>query len=613
VTAPPDFAGYGRVVAWRRWRLSFGRPKPCVWTTQNIKERDNHLVGHDDDDGRCGLESERRRHQWQFGGGYSPQFSPVEAYGTNLWVEITNLTNNAADFMVSNTIADVEYEVQSTTNLAGSQWIFEGFFYGSEITNWTPTSAMATNYPNLFYRIRSWQSSDGSGIPDWWDLKYFGTTGIDPYADPDGDGWNNLQEFQNGTDPTVFNTPPAPQGVTASLHQVSNTATVSWLPDTGNITSYTVEKTDSNTGTVQYSNVTASATSYLDYISSDTPDFFNGDNYDVSYQVKANYTGGSSAWSASTPLQQPTVSASITPGANGSTDLAISGLPANAVTVRLVFIDSYADFFYNDHSFDYVENIPISSFTNGLFQVPAAWQPVPDAYDDPPDTVYVESIDTNGNASAASLLNSSSWSPLFFDGRMQLKQNLKFLLRAATMDNSFGYYTDSGSGVYSARTFSSSYAEASFYQNYTYFSENEGAYIADNPPFLNVLQPFQDNYLYENCVFNTSLLNGGFLATGILQHGFGPSNDYLIFSNTLAYTFIPPITNGTPIAALGPDQAQWLATGQFIRDPSYLTEIGVNHSTYTNTMLSGVRNIFGLRSSQRKLHGPTAAVPQPSL
>jgi subtilisin family serine protease len=45
--------------------------------------------------------------------------------------------------------------------------------------------------------------TDGNGLPDWWELQYFGhLTGTDPAADPDHDGADNLAEFLAGTDPT---------------------------------------------------------------------------------------------------------------------------------------------------------------------------------------------------------------------------------------------------------------------------------------------------------------------------------------------------------------------------------------------------------------------------
>jgi hypothetical protein len=46
--------------------------------------------------------------------------------------------------------------------------------------------------------------SDGGGLPDWWQLQYFGQLGVDPNADPDGDGISNLQEYQNDTAPTDY-------------------------------------------------------------------------------------------------------------------------------------------------------------------------------------------------------------------------------------------------------------------------------------------------------------------------------------------------------------------------------------------------------------------------
>jgi subtilisin family serine protease len=45
--------------------------------------------------------------------------------------------------------------------------------------------------------------TDGNGLPDWWELQYFGhLTGTDQMADPDHDGMNTLAEWFAGTNPT---------------------------------------------------------------------------------------------------------------------------------------------------------------------------------------------------------------------------------------------------------------------------------------------------------------------------------------------------------------------------------------------------------------------------
>ena len=44
--------------------------------------------------------------------------------------------------------------------------------------------------------------SDGNGLPDVWENMYFGTIGVNPNDDPDGDGLSNYQEYLLGTNPT---------------------------------------------------------------------------------------------------------------------------------------------------------------------------------------------------------------------------------------------------------------------------------------------------------------------------------------------------------------------------------------------------------------------------
>ncbi|MGB4219549.1 MAG: hypothetical protein WBK63_10750, partial [Bacillota bacterium] len=50
------------------------------------------------------------------------------------------------------------------------------------------------------------RDSNDDGVPDWWNVKY----GFDPLVglevngDLDGDGYTNIEEYLNGTDPDQY-------------------------------------------------------------------------------------------------------------------------------------------------------------------------------------------------------------------------------------------------------------------------------------------------------------------------------------------------------------------------------------------------------------------------
>ena len=57
---------------------------------------------------------------------------------------------------------------------------------------------------------------DANGLPIAWELSNFGHTGVDPSADPDGDGMNNRQEYLAGTDPNSAGSRLVITSITAS-------------------------------------------------------------------------------------------------------------------------------------------------------------------------------------------------------------------------------------------------------------------------------------------------------------------------------------------------------------------------------------------------------------
>jgi hypothetical protein len=184
------------------------------------------------------------------GGGYGTNtYSPSGSLftlnpGTNLWIAQETVTNGYFTGILSNTVADEEYQLLSENDLNSTQWISDGFVLGSETTNWTPWNLPFSPTTNLFLTALSWQDDTGTGIPDWWWLKYFGEDAdVNENApDPAGDGWTDYQKFAMGVSPLVWVTPPAPSGCSVQYNSHNQTVILKWQASSGNVTGYTITR-----------------------------------------------------------------------------------------------------------------------------------------------------------------------------------------------------------------------------------------------------------------------------------------------------------------------------------------------------------------------------------
>ncbi len=537
----------------------------------------------------------------------TPHIIPQD-YGTNLWIAQWGMISNTLTAIASNSIADVEYEIQTNSDLTTTNWVGSGqFILGSEATNWTQfilPPPLATN--NLFFRLQSWASSDGSGIPAWWESKYFGTNAVDPYADQTGDGYTLYQDFQNGWNPNVFRTPPAPQGLAANYNASTGAATITWLPSPGSVTGYILT---TPSGPVSLS---ANATSYVDTdpnLAANLNSFY-GYPSSTSFNLVATYTNGNSA-AASVNLIPTAANVWLLQGAQGSNFLAttVSALPADTAAIRLIRYDYYAEAEFNDPSFNTTNDISLTSFTNGIYLMPPGLTAVPvDGYGYSEYQWYVRTINTNGGANSPINYLTSGYNayagggtnvwllPPYFDGRVQMKQNLIFQLRAASETTPFrfseyesnnvypyGSFTSPPTFVYWDTNFSgftneevesdeaalftspSNYAVSSIFVSggtFDWYTDPNGV---QQPVFIaDVLAPFDMNYRYRNFVFDTSHLSGnGILDTASADLGIFPYGGYYSFGiyplelYDPVYEFNPSSINPS-VSLLPANQTQWL-------------------------------------------------------
>jgi hypothetical protein len=242
-------------------------------------------------------------------------------------------------------------------------------------------------------------------------------------------------------------------------------------------------------------------------------------------------------------------------------------------------------------------DIALSTSTNGLYLLPKSITASPvDAHGQ--NTYYweVQLVNEAGATNPINGLISSYGSavgvfgivPPYVDGRVQLKQNLAFLLRAGLADISF-QYEELELPLSTVYPNPQNYAYAGFVQNPT---------TTLYPNSVDVLVPFENNYLYRNFVYSLSDVDGsGQMTTGVYALVGNVDGEELALSTPPTYQFQSSMISGTSVpAVLGTVETNVLASYPLGGDGS---EIGVSMNYDQNgnlfyTMTNDVQNIFGL-------------------
>jgi len=161
--------------------------------------------------------------------------------------------------------------------------------------------------------------TDGDGMPDGWEIQY-GLAPLDPNdanGDSDGDGITNLEEYNQGTDPTVANVVEVSISADPATIQAGESSTLTWT--SANATACTIEPGIGNVPVTGAIAITPSAT--------------------TTYTITATGPGGKASATATITVASapvPTVSISADPASiqqGGSSTLTWSSTDATSCTI----------------------------------------------------------------------------------------------------------------------------------------------------------------------------------------------------------------------------------------------------------------------------------------
>ena len=144
----------------------------------------------------------------------SPAAGSFLIIGTNKSVTITVDAEASAGFPVrevdyyygTNGVADTPMGVSTSSpySFAWTNSLWTNAFVGQYTLSAVVVDVAGAQSDSQSVGITVALDSDGIGIPDCWQLQYFGNVGVDPNSSPDGNGNSLLYDYQNGFDPTDY-------------------------------------------------------------------------------------------------------------------------------------------------------------------------------------------------------------------------------------------------------------------------------------------------------------------------------------------------------------------------------------------------------------------------
>jgi hypothetical protein len=119
---------------------------------------------------------------------------------------ILDASGSSANSTITNYTWDITYK-GATTTLSAKMQTFKFRDLGLYKITLTVTDTHGRS-SQAFTAVYSILDSDADSLPDWWEMKYFTNLNQTATGDFDHDGYNNLEEYAAGTNPTVKNSHP---------------------------------------------------------------------------------------------------------------------------------------------------------------------------------------------------------------------------------------------------------------------------------------------------------------------------------------------------------------------------------------------------------------------